>query len=353
MSLVTLPITFNAIGAAAPGAPLESLTRTVSALQADDALVKVSYSSINPLDVKILQYNFLQLPMPMVAGFDFSGVVVALGTEGAYAGESEAITLGAAVFGQTFGMGQGAGCFAEYVVVPRKRLVLRGDIPEAEAATYSVAYASAYDPLLLATDISKRGGQTIFIPGGSGGVGHFAVQLAKTYGLRVITSASKPEGLELLHKLRADIVLDYSKQDVVAEVLAATGGKGADIVYDSTYQPSSLNQSASVVAKGGQWIRLGTWMREPPALKEQIESIVSSRGASVLFGDLGRYTLDPAYQAKAPQLQDGLRLARQLYVEGHVRPHVTSTVPLEVGAMQAAIQESAKSTVGKKVVKVQ
>ena len=56
-------------------------------------------------------------------------------------------------------------------------------------------------------------------------------------------------GVELLEKLRADVVIDYSKQDVVVAVLEATEGRGADVVYDSTYLESSMKQSAAVVAK--------------------------------------------------------------------------------------------------------
>jgi len=54
-----------------------------------------------------------------------------------------------------------------------------------------------------------------------------------------------------------DHIIDYSKQDVVQQVLAVTAGRGADIVYDPTYSQSSFKQSASVVASGGRWLRLG------------------------------------------------------------------------------------------------
>ena len=238
------------------------------------------------------------------------------------------------------------------MVAKRDRLILRGELPEADASTYAIAYASAYEPLFLTADIGKRAGQTIFIPGGAGGVGHFAVQLAKAYGLRVIASASKPEGLELLRKLRADVVIDYSKQDVVVEVLNATEHRGADLVFDATYVDSSMKQSAAVVAKGGHWMRLGTFMHEPAELKSAVETIVSSRGAHVLLGDLGRYTLDPTYAKKVPALNDGLRLGKQLYAEGRVKPYISATLPLEASALQAAVLDSVKGTVGKKVVKV-
>ena len=239
------------------------------------------------------------------------------------------------------------------MVAKRSRVYLRGDIPESEAAAYGVAYISAYEPLFCAADIRQHAGQTIFIPGGAGGVGHFAVQLAKAYGMRVITSASKPEGLDLLRKLLADVVIDYSKQDVVVEVLTATGGRGVDMVFDATYVERSMKQSAAVIAKGGQWVRLGSFDYDPPTRKQEVETIVNSRGGKVVIGDLGRYSLDPAYKDKLSLLADGLRLGRQLYAERRVRPFISATLPLDASALQQALQNSLTGTVGKVVVKVQ
>ena len=104
---VTLPLTFRAIASPTIGGPLQEVTRTVTALQPDEILVRVAYSSVNAMDAKIAfaPTNIFQLPIPLVVGYDYSGVVVALGAEGAYAGESEAITLGSSVMGSTFGIG--------------------------------------------------------------------------------------------------------------------------------------------------------------------------------------------------------------------------------------------------------
>ena len=233
----------------------------------------------------------------------------------------------------------------------RDRVSLRGVIPLAEASTYGLAYQGAYDSLCVATDIRTRAGQWIYIPGGSGNVGHFAVQLAKAYGLRVVSSSSKLDGLDLLRKLQADVVIDHTKVDVVQEVLKATDGRGADVVFDATYAESSLTQSAAVLAKGGQWIRMGSWMMAPPALKQQVESTVAKRNGTMLFGDLARYTMDPAYKDKVPLLQSGLSLAKQLYGEGRVKPHISAILPFKPDALQQAVQN--KSAVGKVVVKVE
>ena len=235
----------------------------------------------------------------------------------------------------------------------RNRVTLCGEIPELEAATYGIAFQSAWESLFITADIRARGGQTIFIPGGAGGVGHFAVQLAKAYGLRVIATASKPEGLELLQRLLVDVVIDYKKQDVVVEVLNATGGRGVDVAYDATYMESSMIQAAAVLAKGGQWVRLGTFTHDPPARQQTLEQIVGTRDGRAVVSDLSRYSYQDEYKGKVNLLADGMRMARQLYAERRVRPFISGTVPLDASAIQQALLDSQKGTVGKVVVKVQ
>ena len=107
MSRVTFPFTFQAIGNAAAGASFEPITRTVASLQPDEILARVQYASINAMDAKVQSsaVNIFELPLPMVLGYDFSGTVVALGTEGAYAGEAEALSVGSEVMGYTFAQG--------------------------------------------------------------------------------------------------------------------------------------------------------------------------------------------------------------------------------------------------------
>lgn len=107
MSRVTLPLTFRAVGSTTIGAPFDHITRTIASLQPDELLARVSYASINAMDGKIhsSKLNMFQLPLPVVLGYDFSGVVVAMGTDGPYAGEEEAVTVGDAVMGSTFGFG--------------------------------------------------------------------------------------------------------------------------------------------------------------------------------------------------------------------------------------------------------
>jgi NADPH:quinone reductase-like Zn-dependent oxidoreductase len=344
MATVSLSIQYTAFGNEQLGTPLTPLLRTISSLQHDELLVRVAFASLNPMDGKLQHVNFFHLPMPLVLGFDFSGTVVAVG----WSDSNSSITVGSEVFG----FAPAGQCYSEYVVVKQSHTLLRGSIPAAEASTYGIAYSSAFESLILEENLAKRRGQWIYVAGAAGGVGHFAVQLAKLHGLRIIGSGSKPASLELMHKLGVEHVIDYSKQNVVSEVLRLTGGKGADLVYDPTYSTSSFKQSAAVVSSTGVWMRLGYWGQA--ADDTEARKIVESRGAQATFGDFGRFWFQPDYIAQLDKIRAGLRDAVGLYEEGKVRPHISSVVEFEAKAVQQAINEqtSGKLNVGKATVKI-
>jgi NADPH2:quinone reductase len=242
-------------------------------------------------------------------------------------------------------------CYGEYVVAKRAYVVLRKDgLPEAEASTFGIAYSSAWEPLETVGHVSQRAGQWIYIAGAAGGIGHFATQIAKAAGLKVIGSASKPASLELLRSLGVDHVIDYSKQDVIKEVLAVTGGKGADVVYDPTYKAESMTQSAACVASGGVWLRLG--MQDEMSVEAC--KVAEERGATATYGDFGRYMYMPEYMAKIGVVRQALEDAVGLYLEGKVKPHISAVIPFEVEAVQQALTDSlnGKLSVGKAIVKV-
>ena len=344
LAAVQLPVTFTVPVVAALGQPLTAAQRSVNALTKDEVLVRVQYSSINPMDKGLQMHNFFQMPLPIALGFDYSGTVAAVGS-------SAGTQL--AVGDEVFGFSTSGGCFGDYIVVNHALVLKRGAIPAAEAGAYGVAFCSAYEPLLLVEDISKRKGQTIYIAGGGGGVGHFAVQLAKLHGLKVISSGSKPASLQLLSSLQVDHVIDYSKQDVVQEVLKLTDGKGVDVVYDPSYSPASFTQSAAVVASGGVWLRLGAWQGQD-AKEAEVRAIVESRGAKFTYGDFGRFWANPEYQPKMPVIVEALRGTPELYQQGKLKVRVTSTVGNEPKQLQQAIDDlsSQKLNVGKVAVKV-
>ncbi len=181
---VSLPLSFNALAIPHTGDPASLQQKTISSLAPDELLVRVDYASINKMDPMLAKRNIFQLPEPYVLGFDFSGVVVKRGSESA-----QGLQVGDPVLGS---IGRG-GCFAEYVVVKSHpdKIVPRGRVPATEASTFGIAFLTAYESVILSGDIQRHHGKWIYIAGAGGGLGHFAVQMAKIHGLKVIGSAGQ------------------------------------------------------------------------------------------------------------------------------------------------------------------
>jgi len=329
---MNLPLSFNALAIEKPGSPVTLVRKTVETLEHDEVLIRVHYASINKMDPVMAQMNLFQLPTPYVLGFDFSGEVVQIGDQGTF-------KVGDLVFGNT----NIGGCFAEYLVAKQGTVLGRGYVPAQDASTFGIAYITAYDSMVIAGAIGRHRGKTIYIAGAAGGVGHFATQIAKLYGLKVIGSASKQKSLELLKKLNVDYVLDYSRQDLVKEILNLTGGRGADVVFDSTLSGDSYKVSTAVVASGGEYIRLGT----PSQLKAfgipDMTDVVEARGARLLFAD----------GTQANKLVAGLEQAVRWYEAGKLKPLVTQVVRFGASELQGAFEAfvAGATNVGKVVVR--
>lgn len=326
---MNFPLSFNALAIEKPGSPVTLVRKTVENLEQDEVLIRVNYASINKMDPLMGQVNLFQLPTPYVLGFDFSGEVVHVGGKGTF-------KVGDLVFGNT----NIGGCFAEYLVAKQGAVLGRGRVPAQDASTFGIAYSTAYDCVVIAGDIGRHRGKTIYIAGAAGGVGHFATQIAKLHGLKVIGTASKKNSLELLQKLEVDHILDYSRQDVVKEILTLTAGRGADVVFDSTHSRDSYKVSTAVVASGGEYIRLGTPVQLKAFGIPDMTDVVEGRGARLLFAD----------GTQTGKLVEGLEQAVRWYEEGRLKPHVTQVVPFDPAELQRAFEGFGAGT-GKIVVR--
>lgn len=344
---ISIPLSFNALAIPHEGEPVSLQRKTVSSLAPDEILVRVNYASINKMDPLMAKRNIYQLPTPYVLGFDYSGVIVKRGSE-----DSRGLHVGDPVLGS---IGRG-GCYAEYVVVKGypDKIIQRGRVPATEASTFGIAFLTAYENVIISGDIKRHRGKWIYIAGAGGGLGHFAVQMAKIHGLKVIGSAGKASTIDLLRRLGVDHVIDYSKQDVAEEIFKLTEGRGVDVVYDSTNSASSYQQSSAVIASGGEYIRLGT----PTQLKRfglpDLSSVVEARGGTMIIGDLGRYATDPEFQnpqARASVIK-GLEQAVRWTEEGKLKAQITKIVPFDPEALQQAFEAFARGeiNVGKVVV---
>ena len=331
MTSVSLPLTFTSLAIAEVKAPLTSLPTTVTSLSSDELLIHLAFASINAMDPRIQRINLFQQPLPFHVGFDFSGTVVAQGGEGE-------VQVGEDVFGFTSVEG---GCFAQYLVVKRERVDRRGVIPAREAGAYGIAYPTAYDPLMTVGKVEERRGQWAFLPGGAGGVGHFAVQIALACGLKVIASAGKPSSLALLRAMGVEHIVDYSRVDVVQEVLRITGGRGADVIFDSTCLPSSFVQSAACVAAGGVFVELGGGVLNVD--NKAWSDIVAQRGAAFFVAGHGGLHKNHC-----------MKRAVTWYAEGKVKAYVTKEVRFDAQEVQRVLDDFGAGTgnVGKVVIDI-
>ncbi len=123
------------------------------------------------------------------------------------------------------------GGFAEYAVVDaRACAVVPEQVSDEAAAAILCAGMTAYEAIMQ--KLNTRDKETILIHAGAGGVGGYAIQLAKRLGLRVFTTAS-PENTEWVQALGADVVIDYNKEDVTARVRQETDGRGVDLILNT------------------------------------------------------------------------------------------------------------------------
>ncbi len=207
-------------------------------------LIEVHAAGVNPVDWKICEGHLkqrLDLTFPITLGMDFSGVVVEVG---------EGVTdfkEGDEVYGQSSVFNGKAGTFAEFVSADQKRTAHKPKkTNHIEAASIPLAAVSAWQGLVDHMGLSK--GQKILIHGGTGGIGGFAIQLAKHLGAYVATTVST-ENKQLAKDLGADEVIDYKNQSF-DEIL-----HDYDAVFDTVGGETYVN-SFKVLKDGGVIVSL-------------------------------------------------------------------------------------------------
>lgn len=192
-----------------------------------EVLVRVVVAGTNPIDAKFRENGAaMGLEAPVILGADVSGVVEEVGP-----GVSD-LAAGDEVYysPEVFGPGSN-GSYAEYDVAAANIVAKKpASLSHEEAAAVPLAGGTAYEALVRRLRV--RVGETVLIHGGAGGVGHFAVQIAKAAGARVIATAGT-DNQQTLKDLGADVAIDYTQGDVAERVLQETGGMGADAVFDT------------------------------------------------------------------------------------------------------------------------
>lgn len=208
----------------------------------DEVLVEMRAASVNRVDVMFRSGQYGELPLPSIPGGDGAGLVAAVGED------VEAFEPGDRVFASGMDRAEG-GTFAEYAAIPAEKLAhLPDDVSWTAGGAIGNVGATAWTALEELAGI--QAGDRVLIHGGSGGVGHAAVQIAAHSGAEVITTAGSEDARARLTDLGASVALDYESDSLAEDILAATDGAGVETVLDHRLE-EYLDLDLSVVTKGG------------------------------------------------------------------------------------------------------
>jgi NADPH:quinone reductase len=321
----TLPAEMTAIAIRAPGGPqmLVPERRVLPRLADGEVLVKVKAAGVNRPDVMQRQGLY---PPPAgasdIPGLEIAGEVVALGPGAAR------WKLGDEVMALVVG-----GGYAEYCPAHESHaLPLPRGLTPIEAAAIPETFFTVWH------NVFQRGrlqaGETLLVHGGSSGIGTAAIQLAKAFGARVVTTAGSAEKCEACRRLGADVAVNYRAQDFVAAIKAATDGKGADVVLDMV-GGDYIERNYEAAAVDGRIVQIA--FQGSPKATVDFRRIMLKRLTHTGSTLRARSVPDKGAIARGVEQQ-----VLPLIVAGKVRPVIDSTFPLaQASAAHARMEASA------------
>jgi NADPH2:quinone reductase len=220
--------------------------------RAGQVLIKVDSAGVNYADIMRRQGNYPGPDLPATLGLEAAGTITDLG-EGV-----SGLSVGQRV------MAMGPQGNAEFVAVNANYVFPYPEtVDPVQAGGMPIVFLTAYH--LLKTRGQVQPGETVLIQAGASGVGTVAIQLAKAWGARVITTASSPEKLDLTRSLGADETINYVAQDFEEEVRQLTNGNGVELVLECVGGPV-LEKSVRCVASYGKLISFGNASGTPASL---------------------------------------------------------------------------------------
>lgn len=286
----------------------------------DEVLVQVKAVSVNPVDIKTRNGKALagrlEKENPLILGWDVAGVVKETGSKVGH------FSPGDEVFGMVNFPGHGKA-YAEYVAVPASHLALKpANIDFAEAAAGTLAALTAWQAMVRHAKVTA--GDRVLIHAAAGGVGHFAVQIAKQLGAYVIGTSSA-KNREFVLSLGADEHVDYQAQAFESVV------KPVDFVLD-TIGGDYIDRSLETLKTDGTIVSIVSGMNEQVSEKARARGI---KGLTMLVESSG----------------DDMKWLADWFEKGQLKAHVSHTYPLNQMA-DAHRQVETGHTVGKVVVNV-
>lgn len=320
--MAALPTKMTAIGIKGAGGPdmLAPEQRPVPTPGSGEILVKVAAAGVNRPDV--MQRMGLYPPppgAPDIPGLEVAGEVVALGTN------VKRWKLGDRVMALVVG-----GGYAEYCIAHESHVLPVSGLSMIEAAAIPETFFTVWHNTFERGGL--KSGETLLIHGGSSGIGTTAIQLAKAFGARVITTAGSQEKCEACRKLGADVAVNYKTEDFVTATKTATSDKGAEVIVDMV---------------GGDYIARNY---EAAAVEGRIVQI-AFQGSPKATVDFRRIMLKRLHHTgstlRSRSVADKGAIARAveenvlpLIAAGKVKPIIYKTFPLSKAAAAHALMES-------------
>ncbi|PFB25683.1 NADPH:quinone reductase [Bacillus cereus] len=304
-----------------------------------EVLAEIHAASINPIDFKIRDGKvkmLLKYEMPLILGNDFSGVIVKVGSQ------VTRFKVGDAIYARP--RKNKIGTFAEYIAIHEDDIALKPkNLSFEEAASIPLVGLTSYQALHDIMHLQK--GQKILIHAGSGGVGTFAIQLAKIMGATVTTTASEA-GTNLVTSLGADQIINY-KTEKFEEIL-----KNYDAVFD-TIGGTTLEKSFNIIKSGGNIVSV-SGMPNARFGKEFgsgfFKTLLFSLASKKLTALEKKHNAQCAFLFMKPS-GDQLRTIANYIEAGKIKPVIDRVFPFEDAQKAMEYSESGRAK-GKIIVKI-
>lgn len=319
--------------------PIRLADRPEPEVGASDVLVRIEAAAVNLIDSKVRDGAFkifLPYRLPLTLGHDLAGTVLRVGAN------VRRFKAGDEVFARP--RDHRIGTFAEYIAVDQADVALKpASLTMEEAASIPLVGLTAWQALVEVGRVKP--GQKVFIQAGSGGVGTFAIQLAKHLGATVATTTSAANA-DLVRSLGADVVIDYRTQDF-EQVLS-----DYDLVLNSQ-DAATLAKSLNVVRPGGQVISLSGPPDLPFAKSLKLNLMLRFVMRMLSRGVLKKAKARGVGYSFLFMQADGAQLGQlaKLIDAGIIRPVVDKVFPFAQTAEALAYVETGRAK-GKVVVKV-
>jgi NADPH2:quinone reductase len=321
--MTPIPATMTAIGIASPGGPevLIPQERPVPHPGNGEILIKIVAAGVNRPDVA--QRKGVYPPPPGVTdipGLEVAGVVAACGPGVGRWKPGDEVT--ALVSG---------GGYAQYCVAHETHaLPIPSGLTAAEAAAIPETFFTVWH------NVFERGrlktGETLLVHGGSSGIGTAAIQLAKAFGSRVVTTAGSAQKCDACRRLGADVAINYKTEDFVALTKSATGGNGAEVILDMV-GGDYIERNYEAAAVEGRIVQIA--FQGSPRANVDFRRIMLKR-----LHHTGSTLRSRSVPDKASIAQEVERNVWPLIVAGKVRPVMDNVFPLLEAAKAHARMES-------------